>query len=89
MNLEETLKLLQALKANGATHFKSSDFEVTLIGGLPVLEVPAAQSLSPAEAPVAPPPYDQEATEKVQELIDTLKLNDEALVNKIFPDGAI
>lgn len=88
MNLDETIKLLQALKANGATYFKSNDFEVNLIGGQPVVEAPSVRSLPPAEVPVAPPPFDPIATEQAQELIDTLSMKDEDLVNKLFPDGA-
>jgi hypothetical protein len=33
-------------------------------------------------------PVNTEATQKVKELIGTLKLNDEQLMDKIFPDGA-
>lgn len=88
MNVEETIKLLQVLKSNGATYFKSSDFEVTLIGGQPVLEAPVGPSSSPAEAPVEPSPIDQAATDKVVETIELLKMKDEDLANKIFPDGA-
>jgi hypothetical protein len=89
MNLQETIALIEALKANGATHFKSNDFEVTLLGGRPVL----AHSAIP-EAPVVPPPHihepiDPVQTQKAQDLIDLLKLKDDELVNKIFPDGAI
>ncbi len=87
MNLAETLELLRGLRASGATHFKSADFEVTLSSVSPVSEGGLAQEVPPA--PITPPPIqNDDATEKLKELIGTLKLDDETLVDKIFPDGA-
>lgn len=99
MNLQETLELLRALKASGATHFKSLDLEVTLKPGpdLSLLEAPT-DAPSPLPIPQVPPTppnasvedsshYNKEATKKVEDLIDLLKSKDEDLVEKIFPLG--
>lgn len=82
MNLAETLELIRGLKAAGATHFKSDDFEVTLnaYSPLPMMSEPVPMP----EAPV----INEEATDKLKELIETMKLNDEDLIDKIFPAGA-
>jgi hypothetical protein len=98
VNLQETIALISALKEAGATHFKSNDFEVTLgkennveSGDERRSEETIRRQAWPTESQLAEPegPIDQEKTQKIEEVIDLLKLKDEDLVNKIFPEGAL
>lgn len=86
MNHQERLELLGALSRAGVTYYKSHDLEINfdrdkpaplkgLAAWLPEVDKPA-----PNEAQVPP--------EKLNELIDTLKMDDAALLDKIFPAGA-
>lgn len=94
MNVTETRELLSALKQSGATHFKSADFEVTFSSGsLHVIDaLPATRSqddgITPAPAQDMSEVHHLEATAKVKDLIHTLSLPNEALIDKIFPNGA-
>lgn len=82
MNALETIELIKVLRQSGATHFKSNDFEVTLGGD--VSELPPKAEAKPVEQPEGNP----QATEKIKDLISTLKMNNEELLDKIFPNGA-
>jgi len=90
MNAVETLEILRELKRSGAVHFKSSEFEVQFTSvsseQLPLnstVHVPApTPTLS--DAPVA----NEEATEKLKGLINTLRMDDSKLLDTIFPAGA-
>jgi hypothetical protein len=95
MNAQETLVLLEALRASGASHFKSQDFEVSFGKTID----PAATGSTPApllgkgpsaSAPSAgsETPENKEATAKLKGLIETMKLDDASLIDKIFPAGA-
>lgn len=90
MNVSETLQILSALRASGATHFKSQDFEVSL-GKSVVAEQAPMPSPVVEPAPAQSPPSTQEnkdAVEKLQGLMKTLSLPPEQLVDVIFPAGA-
>lgn len=96
MNVDETLRILSALQSGGATHFKSQDFEVTLLPSLAKAK-PIESPVSPAdfqpksggaEPPIQPVVENVEATQKLKDLIGTLSLSPEALVDQIFPAGA-
>lgn len=87
MNFSETSELIKILRSAGATHFKSQDFEVYMGINPP----------TPYVKPTEPsPPVDmsqdtvanKEATEKLKGLIDSLKMDDAQLLDKIFPAGA-
>lgn len=93
MNLEETIALIECLKASGATHFKSRDFEVCLRRRKGVISA----AVKPHKR-IAPPPTIQEQaelpgvgnpvdTQKAKDLISALR-DPEKLINTIFPDGA-
>lgn len=87
MNVSETLQLLQALKACGATRFESQDFKVHM--GASASHEPLPNPPLPAElAPAQPVPVNEDATEKLKGLIETLKMDDTQLIDKIFPAGA-
>ena len=83
MNVQETLLVIEALGAAGATHFKSQDFEISLIGN----SKPIGRARR-EDAPQSHPVENKEATEKLQNLIKTLSMPPEQLVDQIFPDGA-
>jgi hypothetical protein len=88
MNSAETLELIKTLHFVGASHFKSNDFEITLdkdpIKKEISFEPPSAQSDSAG----AESAHNFEATEKIKELIKTMSMPPEQLMNVIFPDGA-
>lgn len=77
----------------GIRHLKTRDIELRIdldhsvkpmISGQIACE-PRASSI---EASKAEPMQNPQSVEKINELINTLKLPDEELLNKIFPDGA-
>ena len=83
MNIQETLALIEALKGAGATHFKSQDLEVTLD--------PKSQTVAEKPQPIpASTPVEENiaATQKLKDLIGTLNLSNEELIDKIFPAGS-
>ena len=91
MNVNETLQILQALQACGATHFKSQDFEISISSktGASVEQI-VSPSLPPVQAQVpAVPQENKEATEKLKALINTMSLSPEQLADQIFPNGAV
>lgn len=83
MNHQERIELLNALVLSGVKHFKSGDTEITF-GDRPGASV-AFVGNPPAPAPVVENP---ESTEKLKGLIESLKMNNEDLLDKIFPNGA-
>ncbi len=97
MNAKDTLDIISGLKSAGATHFKSADFEVTFSpGSIQVIDTfPSERS---GDDGITPAPQGQtqdmsavhnvEATAKIQDLIKTLSMPNEHLVDKIFPNGA-
>jgi hypothetical protein len=91
MNAAETLEMIKVLHAVGATHFKSHDFEIKL-GVSDPSAIRAHVGLAQQEirhAPAADPiPENTEATEKLKDLIKTMNLSPEGLVDVIFPAGA-
>jgi hypothetical protein len=96
VNLSDTTHLIQALKANGVVHFKSHDFEVKFnTSAGESLNNEVATYTAPADVPVKMDQpvenvtYDPVETKKAQDLVDLLKLKDDDLVNKLFPDGAM
>lgn len=97
MNIEETIKLLSALQLAGVKHFKSPEFEIHLDGNKSVrpLVTPTPDfrvhlhEQEPVEEPVTDSKYyNPQATKKVEDLIQDLKLDDSQILNKIFPAGA-
>jgi hypothetical protein len=99
VNAEDTLSIISALKASGATHFKSRDFEITF--GTPQVSVdklvtqaglgawvPTPKTSSATTHVSDDPVANEEATKKLKEMIETLKLSDEQLMDKVFPAGA-
>jgi len=85
MNLQETLSLIEALKSAGVTKFKSLEHDISFGG-----EVVPHRTI---EKPNVDKPVEvvenKEATEQLKGLINSLKMSDEDLLNKIMPDGAM
>jgi hypothetical protein len=77
----------------GIRHLKTRDIELCIdLNHLPeranlgrISGESRASSIEPAKVE---PVQNQQSTEQINELINTLKLPDEELLNKIFPDGA-
>lgn len=84
MNLQETIALIDALKSAGVTKFKSLEHDISFDGKPSQVIHPMHKYSHKPEEPI-----NHEATEKIKDLISTLKLSDEELANKMFPDGAI
>lgn len=104
MNIDETLKLIQALRLAGVTHYKSTEHDISLntqsLGeALPhkSKELKVDTSL-PHPAPPLPEQvkavsdqearYNAEATEKIKDMIKTLKMDHTELANHMFPEDA-
>ena len=88
MNLQETLALIEALRASGVTKFKSQEHDIELrdfnhsnLKKIDKIQTPE-QASATAEATA-------QATEKLKDLINTIKMTPEELANHIFPDGAM
>jgi len=90
MNFQETIELIKELRRSGADHFKSNDFEVTF-RSMPIV---SRGTIAPEPAPVFTAPVvtpaveNVDATDKIKDLIETLKMDDSQLLDKIFPAGA-
>lgn len=88
MNIQETLALIEALKASGVKKFKSHEYEIEF--GL------SHSKASVKEAEQLPLPISsehvkatEEANKKISELINTIKMTPEELADQIFPNGAL
>jgi hypothetical protein len=92
MNIQETLALISALKNAGVTHFRSNDLEISL--GASASPIPSGTPPTQVVGPVVPPVpseviTNEEATEKIKDLISTLNMTPEQLANQMFKeDGA-
>ena len=86
MNIQETLALIEALRSAGATHFKSAEVELTLSGSSVSLPVKTMADIAPPHT--SPVQENTEATAKLKELISTLSLSDEEILNRVAPAGA-
>ncbi len=87
MNLEKTERLIAMLRQNGVSHFKSEDVEIDF--GMPTkhIEVPTNTQLQEKAPPLqAVPPVELEIPHHVNEVNKLMKLSDEDLVDKLFPD---
>jgi hypothetical protein len=90
MKLEEIAQLIQLLKANGVTRFKSDDIELKFGGSVSLDSSAAIIPTKIAETKAPPlqaiPPVDLDIVHHVNEVANLLKLGDEDLVDKLFPD---
>lgn len=88
MNERKLARIIRLLRENGVAHLKTLEFEIRLSDGHgPKAFVPPAQER--AKAPpheAAAPPVENAIPHHVNEVANLLKLSDEDLVDKIFPD---
>lgn len=94
MSHQERLELLNALVRASVKHYKSHDLEIQFgnvgeAAATPAPEIGAqARSLGASQPSPVDKVHNEAATQKAKELIETLKLDDESLINRIFPAGA-
>lgn len=86
MNLQETLSLIESLRANGVIKFKSLEHDIVFDDLAKqthkiVKPEPITQPLIPAEAAIQ-----RESVDKLKNLIDTLNMSPEQLAKHMFPD---
>lgn len=88
MTLAETVELLRALREAGVRRFKSRDLEIEFSG---VAASQASQISPPSQTTPRVPEVtmaeNKEATERLKDLIRTLKMSDSDLINAMFPVG--
>lgn len=89
MNHQERIELLNALVRSGVKHFKSGDTEISF-GSQSVVPLPPQPGPSASGGVIlsTPPESSPVDKEKLEKLVDTFKMDDEALIDKIFPAGA-
>lgn len=89
MNTTKVERLFVLMKQYGVSHFKTLELEIRMGGGAATLSVvstgPEKSNLSPPTAAAAPP-VDLKIPHHINEVANLLKLDDEALVDKLFPD---
>jgi hypothetical protein len=91
--------IAQACARHGVKHLKTADIELEIDlertawnPGIPAASIlgssPLSDYASPAKQENKDQPENPDATEKLKDLINTLKLPDGDLLDKIFPAGA-
>lgn len=88
MLVAELEQVLSLMKQYGVTHLKGFDSEITMVDSSSISPV---QMLKTEEKPntiplQAVPPVDMKIVHHVNEVANLLKLSDEDLVDKLFPD---
>lgn len=93
MNPLKAEQLFKLMKQYGVSHFKHKELEIRTDGGPATPEVTKPNSeiwtplvskeLTPSQAA---PPVESKVPHHVNEVASLLKLNDEELVDKLFPD---
>lgn len=96
MTTPEIAELIRLLKANGVTRFKSEELEIRLSEetqrvplATPKPNTRKVQKLVAKEKDIplqAIPPVDEDIVHHVNEVAGLLKLSDEQLVDRMFPD---
>ncbi len=90
MNPQKIEKIFSLMKQFGVEHFKHEDLEIKMAGqGTETarIELPSFTKSAPiAPEPQAIPPVESKIPHHVNEVADLLKLSDEDLVDKLFPD---
>lgn len=95
MNLKQTDKLLKLLRSHNVSHFKSLEIEVRLeaLSGAnhlavvnPLEEESQQAAVRVPPTPAAAPPVESTIPHHVNEVAAMLKLSDNDLVEKMFPE---
>lgn len=77
MTPKEIKALVKTLRSLGVTHYKSGDIEFTLSEAAPAKQV-KEKPLTPEE--------EKEIKHKIEEMASIMRLGDEELVDRMFPD---
>lgn len=90
MNPSKAEKLFELMKRHGVEHFKTMEVEIRMSSSqstapviTPKIEVPESKPVPPLQAI---PPNEVKIPHHLNEVASLLKLNDEQLVDKLFPD---
>lgn len=92
MTVEHVERLIAVLRSNGVSHYKALDLEIKFDGttqpsklvALPPV-LPMAAVLEPVSGAAAPP-TEMKIPHHLNEVASLLKLSDEQLVDKMFPE---
>lgn len=81
MNLQETLALIEALRASGVTRFKSQEHEIILNGDAKPIQIskPSDPTTVAVESPA-----EADARKKIQEMIKTLNMTPDEMAKHMF-----
>lgn len=88
MNHAERVELISALSRLGVVHYKSHDLEISFDLGPRLSHPVAALNATTATPNLQPTKENDDSTKKLTDLIETLKMDDASLIDKIFPAGA-
>lgn len=93
MNLQETVTLIQALRAAGVKRFKSieheidfeesDEFQLKKVEPLPT-SIPVNAALEPLQQKAV-----DEANAKIKEMVSTMNLTAQQLADKMFPEAEV
>jgi hypothetical protein len=90
MNPSKAEKLFELMKRHGVEHFKTMELEIRMhssqIAMPEISPKPSIPDSKPAPPLQAIPPNEMKIPHHVNEVANLLKLNDEQLVDKLFPD---
>ena len=87
MNPEKAEKLFALMKQYGVEYFKHDELEIKLTPGVEIAKAPAITPKKTKKVPVqAAPPVEMPIPHHVNEVANLLKLSDNDLVDKMFPD---
>lgn len=88
MNPQKAEKLFALMKQFGVEYFKHEDLEIKMPHTANTVEISksTANTVSIAPEPQAIPPTEMKIPHHVNEVANLLKLDDYALVDKLFPD---
>jgi len=85
LNIQETLALIEALKASGVTRYKSQEHEIEFGNSSEPIKV--QKPLQPEQA-MDLAKKTAEAKDQLKNMINTINMSPEELANKMFPAGA-
>jgi hypothetical protein len=92
MNLQETVSLVQALRAAGVKRFKSIEHEIDFEES-DEFQVKKLEPLPPTPTNSAIDPIQQkaidEANSKIKEMVSTMNLTAQQLADKMFPEAEV
>lgn len=92
MTVEHVERLILVLRSNGVSHYKALDLEIRFDGSNPPsrpIALPPTMPTAAASEPVsgaAVPPMEMKIPHHLNEVASLLKLSDEQLVDRMFPE---